>query len=90
VISVGGGQPTFAQCEVRSRGLGYYLPRRGRGSTYDGPGYDDLADQRFVLRYGRSVKRGAFRCRSRKPGMTCRSLASRHGFTVSREGARLF
>jgi hypothetical protein len=90
VISTGGGQPTFAQCEVRSRGVGYHLPRRGRVNTYDGRGHDDLAHRRFVLDYGRSVRRGVFRCRSRESGMTCRSLVSGHGFTVSREGARLF
>src|SRR5215211_8561999 len=73
VISTGGGQPTFAQCEVRSRGVGYYLPRRGRVNRYDGRGHDDLADRRFVLDYGRSLRRGAFRCRSRQSGMTCRS-----------------
>jgi hypothetical protein len=90
VISIGGGQPTFAQCEVRSRAVGYYLPRRGRVSTYDVAAHDDLAHRRFVLGYGRSIRRGAFRCRSRERGMTCRSLASGHGFTVSREGARRF
>jgi hypothetical protein len=90
VISIGGGQPTFTQCEVRSSGVGYYLPRAGRVSTYDGRGHDDLADRRFVLRYGQAIRRGSFRCRSRRAGMICRSLVSRHGFTVSREGARLF
>ena len=90
VISTGGGQPSFAQCEVRSRGVGYSVRRHGRVSTYDVAAHDDLAHRRFVLGYGRSVRRGAFRCRSRESGMTCRSLASGHGFKVSRERARLF
>jgi eukaryotic-like serine/threonine-protein kinase len=90
VISTGGGQSTFAQCEVRSRGVGYSVRRHGRVSTYDVAAHDDLAHRRFVLGYGRSIRRGAFRCRSRESGMTCRSLASGHGFKVSREGARLF
>jgi hypothetical protein len=80
----------FAQCELRSNGRGYFIGLVGRGHTYDGRGYDDLAGQRFVLRYGRSVRLGQFACASRVTGMTCRSLSSGHGFSISRERQRFF
>jgi hypothetical protein len=90
VISTDRENGLFAQCELKSKGVGYSVRRRGRVTTYDGRGYDDLAGQRFVLRYGRSIRRGDFRCTSRMSGMTCRSLVSGHGFTLSRERQRRF
>ena len=36
-----------------------------------------------VLRYGRSTTYRRLKCISRRRGMTCRSLASGHGFRVS-------
>lgn len=80
----------FAQSELGSSGRGYFIGLAGRGHTYDGRGYDDLAAERFVLRYGRSVKLGQLMCTSRATGMTCRSLSSGHGFTISRERQRFF
>ena len=43
-----------------------------------------------VLRYGRSTKFGRLKCVSRRRGMTCRSLASGHGFRVSVEKRETF
>ncbi|HET6547492.1 MAG TPA: DUF6636 domain-containing protein [Solirubrobacter sp.] len=43
-----------------------------------------------VLAYGRSTKFGRLRCKSRRSGITCKSLRSGHGFTVSVEKQRVF
>ena len=43
-----------------------------------------------VLRYGRSTTFGRLKCVSRRLGMTCRSLASGHGFRVSVEKREIF
>ena len=43
-----------------------------------------------VLRYGRSLELGPFKCTSRRTGLTCRSRLSDHGFTVSRARQRVF
>lgn len=81
----------FAQCELRSMriGGGFMVPARGRVHRYDVDD-DDLADQRFVLPYGRSRSLGRFRCSSRESGMSCRNRRSGHGFTISRERQRIF
>jgi hypothetical protein len=42
-----------------------------------------------VLRYGRTVRVGAFRCTSKRSGMTCRNVRSGHGFTLARDSYRL-
>lgn len=41
-----------------------------------------------VLPYGSSVRAGEITCTSERDGMTCRSAASGHGFTVSRAAYR--
>ena len=43
-----------------------------------------------VLRYGRSTTFRRLKCVSRRRGMTCRSLASGHGFQVSAERRETF
>ena len=43
-----------------------------------------------VLRYGRSTTFRRLKCISRRRGMTCRSLASGHGFRVSVEKQERF
>ena len=42
------------------------------------------------LAYGTSTRFGSYTCTSRRSGLTCRSRASRHGFTVSRQSQKLF
>ena len=44
----------------------------------------------MVLRYGRSTTFRRLKCVSRRLGMTCRSLASGHGFRVSVEKQETF
>jgi hypothetical protein len=52
---------------------------------------DTVLDSRArVLRDGRSTTFGRLKCISRRRGMTCRSLASGHGFRVSVEKRELF
>lgn len=43
-----------------------------------------------VLAYGESIRRGRFRCTSRRTGMRCVNLRSEHGFALSRARARRF
>jgi Family of unknown function (DUF6636) len=43
-----------------------------------------------TLGYGKTLRRGFFRCTSRQAGLTCRSLNSRHGFFLSRARQRTF
>jgi|1186.fasta_scaffold12915_1 hypothetical protein len=66
------------------------VPRSGRVTRYDVAGDDDLAQQRFVLRYGNSRRLNRFRCISRQSGMTCSNRLTHHGFTISRERQRVF
>jgi hypothetical protein len=42
------------------------------------------------LQYGRSIRRGRFRCTSRRSGMRCVNRRNDHGFHLSRERARRF
>jgi hypothetical protein len=96
------GQPDALRCDIQrysyarprhpkdchlAWGDSFGLDRRGRaylvchGDTTAVPG--------MVLRYGRSITIGAFRCASRTTGLTCTN-ASHHGFSLSRQRYRLF
>ena len=69
-------------------GQGVYVGRRGRarfvcaGDTTLGAGP--------VLAYGRTVRRGRFRCRSRRSGMRCVNRRNGHGFHLSSAVVRRF
>lgn len=43
-----------------------------------------------VLAYGKSTTFGRLKCTSRTSGITCKSLRSNHGFTVSVQRQRVF
>jgi hypothetical protein len=43
-----------------------------------------------TLGYGESVRRGRFRCSSRRSGMRCVNTRNGHGFALSRDRARRF
>jgi hypothetical protein len=43
-----------------------------------------------VLAYGDAIRRGRFRCRSRRDGMRCVNVRTEHGFLLGRERARRF
>ena len=64
--------------EVRKRG-------RGRFGCVS-----DAVNAGRVLRYGESIARGRFRCRSRRTGMRCVNTRNGHGFALSRERVRRF
>lgn len=91
LYSTSGGPGAFIRCDVLSlNDVGFFLDRRHKARRRHVT--DTAADttRARVLRYGRSLRLGPFRCRSRRSGLTCRSLVSRHGFKLSREAQRLF
>jgi hypothetical protein len=64
---------------------------RGTGSFNCGTDVPlNLYDARRALPYGRGIGNSTFECVSERSGMTCRSTASGHGFTVSRAAYRVF
>jgi hypothetical protein len=79
--------PKPSRCPV-DWGHGLTLGLRGRarfvcaGDTVLGAGRR--------LPYGRSIRRGRFRCTSRRRGMRCVNRRNGHGFHLSRERARRF
>ena len=51
---------------------------------------DTVGGSTRILRYGRSITIGAFRCTSRSTDMTCVNTGNGHGFRASRIAYRLF
>jgi hypothetical protein len=86
----GGGLPRQVRCEWDgSNDIAYVL--RPRGKTRVIKISDTVRDPHAkVLHYGRSLRFGRIKCTSRRTGMTCRSLRSGHGFTVSVQHQRRF
>jgi hypothetical protein len=82
--------PRTVRCEWRgSNDVAFTLHERGR--THRIKISDTVMDPKAnVLAYGRSISFGKLRCTSRRTGITCRSLRSRHGFMVSVEKRRTF
>jgi hypothetical protein len=67
----------------------FQLRRHGRGRRIRVT--DTVGDPRApVLRYGHRLRLGPFTCASRRTGLTCRTRANGHGFSVSRERQRVF
>ena len=50
----------------------------------------DAVDSGRTLDYGKSTKRGRFRCRSRMSGMRCVNVRNGHGFALRRQRVRRF
>jgi hypothetical protein len=69
-------------------GGGYTLSARGRAEVLCA-GDTALNRSRNVLRYGRTWRRGAFRCLSRRIGLRCRNASGR-GFFLSRQHSYRF
>jgi len=82
--------PRTVRCEWRgSNDVAFTLRERGR--THRIRISDTVMDPKAkVLAYGRSTSFGKLRCTSRRTGITCRSLRSRHGFMVSVQKRRTF
>jgi hypothetical protein len=76
-----------ATCEL-DFGQGVFVGRRHRAG-YVCAGDTALGAGRR-LAYGTSIRRGSFRCRSRRSGVRCDNLSTGHGFALSRQGVRLF
>jgi uncharacterized protein DUF6636 len=69
--------------------VAYVLHRHGRGKRVHVT--DTVFDTRApVLRYGHRLRLGPFTCASRRTGLTCRTRANGHGFTISRERRKVF
>jgi hypothetical protein len=79
--------PKPRSCRV-DYGQGVYVARRGKarfvcaGDTALGVGP--------VLDYGRTIRRGRFRCKSRTDGMRCVNRRNGHGFFLSRARVKRF
>jgi Family of unknown function (DUF6636) len=82
--------PPFVRCDWRRSGdRGVQVGETGRARVRHVTDTVLNPDAR-VLRYGRRTTFRQLRCRSRRSGITCRSLRSGHGFTVSVEKRTLF
>ena len=87
--SVGGAGESMGAVKLNRTGKARKISVGNDDALYIG-GYNDdgSQDKRPVLRYGKSWKRGGYRCVSRSTGLTCRRGS--HGFFVSRESQRYF
>ena len=79
--------PKPAWCEV-DYGFGLFVGKRRRATLLCAG--DTTLHQGRVLAYGRSVRRGRFRCRSRTDGMRCVNRRNGHGFFLSRDRVSRF
>ena len=68
------------RCELDWTGIAMRARTRAAPQCAGDTVYDRRAP---VLRYGRSWRRGAFSCSSRRAGLTCRNVAG-HGFFLAR------
>jgi hypothetical protein len=82
--------PPFVRCDWRGADdRGVQLGQTGRARVRHVT--DTVLDPGApVLRYGQRTRFHELRCRSRRTGITCRSLESGHGFRVSVEKRTLF
>ena len=93
---------SFTRCDITERdwspppkpkscefdwGNSLTLGLRGRGRFRC---VSDAVDSGRTLDYGKSIKRGRFRCRSRMSGIRCVNVRNGHGFALSRQRVRRF
>jgi hypothetical protein len=69
-------------------GYGLTLGKHGKGRFFCGS--DSLLGAGTRLGYGKSVRRGRFKCLSKENGMKCVNLHSGHGFFIARQGYKRF
>jgi len=93
---------SFTRCDITNRD--WSPPPKPQSCEFDwgnslglglrGPGrflcVSDAVDSGRTLDYGKSIKRGRFRCRSRMTGMRCVNVRNGHGFAVSKQRVRRF
>ena len=92
-----------ARCDIREKdwrapsrprscnldwGYGLTLGKRGKGRFFCGS--DSVLGIGRRLGYGKSIRRGRFRCVSRTDGMKCKNVRNGHGFFIARERYRRF
>jgi hypothetical protein len=92
----------FTRCDITERnwspppkprscpgdwGNGMVVNLRGKGRFTC---VNDAVPAGRVLAYGDSIRRGRFRCTSRRSGVRCVNARNGHGFKLSRELARRF
>jgi hypothetical protein len=97
------GRRGGVRCDIRNRdwspppkpascmldwGFGLTVGRRGRGSFVCAG--DTTLGQGRRLAYGDAIRRGRFRCVSRRSGVRCTNRRNGHGFSLSRQRARRF
>lgn len=79
--------PKPRSCEL-DYGQGVTVGRRGRAHFVCAG--DTTLGQGRRLAYGEAIRRGRFRCVSRRSGMRCTNRRNGHGFALSRQRARRF
>jgi uncharacterized protein DUF6636 len=93
---------SFTRCDITNRD--WSPPPKPRSCDFDwgnslsvglrGRGrfacVSDAVDPGRTLDYGKSIKRGRFRCRSRMSGIRCVNVRNGHGFALSRQRVRRF
>ena len=93
---------SFTRCDITNRN--WSPPPKPRSCEFDwgnslrvglrGRGrfacVSDAVDSGRTLDYGKSIKRGRFRCRSRMSGMRCVNVRNGHGFALSKQRVRRF
>ena len=92
-----------ARCDIREKswnpphrprscnldwGYGLTLGKHGKGRFFCGS--DSLLGIGSTLGYGKSTRRGRFKCVSREAGMKCFNVRNGHGFFIARERYRRF
>jgi hypothetical protein len=78
-------KPTW--CDV-DWGNGLEVGRRGHGHVVCAG--DTVLGGKRVLAYKHSIRRGRFKCTSRRDGMRCVNLRNDHGFKLARRKASWF
>jgi hypothetical protein len=79
--------PKPASCPV-DWGNGLTVGRRGVAHFVCAG--DTVLGGKRVLGYRKSIRRGRFRCTSRRNGVRCVNLRNEHGFKLARRAARWF
>lgn len=81
--------PKPASCQL-AYGFGLSVGKRGRGDFVCAGGTAGDPSRARTLPYGKSIRRGRYRCTSRRSGIGCVNRRTRHGFKLSKGAAVRF
>ena len=81
------GPPKPRSCNL-DWGYGLTIGKHGKGRFFCGS--DSLLGIGHRLGYGKTIRRGRFKCFSRESGMKCKNVRNGHGFFIARERYRRF